>query len=215
MNIPGYLYFELFSLLASLTLFFRREIPLYLKLFTPFLVITLIVEIIGWKVNERQENSSFLIYPFSVLEFGFYLYTLYNVIRTPGIKKVVLYALFIYPVLALTNIYFIQVNAFPSVTYSLGCLLIVGVCIYYFYELFHLPSSVNLVREPAFWICTGLLFYYICSFPLFGLYQLLYSASNIILQNISTILTVMNALLYTLFTVGFLCGIRKRKVLYK
>ncbi len=59
---------------------------------------------------------------------------------------------------ALLNIYFVQVNVFPPTTYSLGCLLIVGICIYYFYELFHLPSSVNLLREPAFWICTGLLF---------------------------------------------------------
>jgi hypothetical protein len=117
----------------------------------------------------------------------------------------------LYPLLALVNIHFIQKNDFPSISYSLGCLLIVGFCIYYFYELFHLPSSVNLVREPAFWICTGLMFFYICSFPLFGLYKLLYSASSIILANITTILTVMNALLYTLFTVGFLCSFRTRR----
>lgn len=216
MNIPGYLYFELISLLASFSFYLRKGIPLYLKLFTPFLLVTLVVEIIGWALIELEGiNPSFLVYPFSVFEFGFYLYALCNIIQTPRIKKAVFYMLFIYPVLALVNIYFIQANEFPSISYSLGCLLIVGICIYYFYELFHLPSSVNLVREPAFWICTGLLFFYICSFPLFGLYKLLYSASSIILQNITTILTVMNALLYTLFTVAFLCGVRSRKVFYK
>lgn len=211
MNIPGYLYFELISLLASITFYFRKGIPLYLKLFTPFLLITLIVEIIGWRMNEEGDDASLLLYFFTVLEFGFYFYALSKIIQSGRAKKVIFSLVFIYPVLSVLNIYLIQVNTFPSVTYSLGCLLTVGICIYYFYELFHLPSSVDLVREPAFWICTGLLFYYICSFPLFGLYSLLYSTSNIILKNISTILMVMNALLYTLFTVAFLCGLRMRK----
>lgn len=208
---PGHIYFELISLLASFTLYFRKGIPLHLKLFTPYLLITLAVEIIGWRKDKDGIDVSLLFYLFGVLEFVFYFYVFYNIIRTAGAKKVIFALLFIYPVLSLLNIYLLQVDVFPSITYSLGCLLTVGICIYYFYELFHLPSSVNLVREPAFWLCTGLMFYYICSFPLFGLYSLLYSTSNIILKNISVILVVMNALLYTLFTVAFLCGARMRK----
>jgi hypothetical protein len=211
MNVPGYLYFELISLLASCTFYFRKGIPLYLKLFPVFLAITLTVEIIGWRILVDGDDATTLFYLFSVFEFCFYLYTLHHIIRTRKAKTVVLYVLIIYPVLAVFNIFFIQVETFPSISYSLGCLLIVGVCIYYFYELFHLPSAVNLLREAAFWISTGLLFFYICSFPLFGLASFLYNASSIILQNLQTILTVMNALLYTLFTVSFLVGIRKRK----
>jgi hypothetical protein len=113
------------------------------------------------------------------------------------------------------DIFSFEVKAFPSISYSLGCLLTVGFCIYYFYELFHLPVYGNLLREPAFWICTGLMFFYICSFPLFGLYKLLYAVSSIIMDNIATILIVMNALLYTLFTTAFLCGIKMKKSIYK
>lgn len=216
MSIPAYLFFELISLLASFSLYFRKGIPSYLKLFTPFLLITLIVEVIGWRMNLMMPgaNRSFLFIPFSVLEFEFYLYTLCSIIQHVRAKHIVSYILFIYPVLAFLNVHFVQVNTFPSITYSLGCLLIVGVCIYYFYELFQLPGSVNLVREPAFWICTGLLFFYCCSFPLFGLSSFLYTASSIILNNLTTILTMMNALLYTLFTVALLCGIRTRKAVH-
>ena len=211
-NFPVYLYFELFSLLAAFPLYFRKGIPVYLKLFIPFLLITLIVEVIGWRLYNENINTAFLFNPFTAFEFEFYLYILYNIIRTKRAKRVILFILFIYPVLALSNIYFfIQPGTFHSISYSLGCLLIAGVCIYYFYELFHLPSSMNLVREPAFWICTALLFYYICSFPLYGLASFLYTASSIILQNLRTILWTMNVLLYTLFTVGFLCVIRSRK----
>ncbi|MDF2193608.1 hypothetical protein [Paraflavitalea sp. CAU 1676] len=215
MNIPGYLYVEFISLLASLHLLFRKNTPFYLKLFSPYLLLTLIVEITSWQMINNQVNSSDLIFPFSAFEFEFYLFILYHIIQTPGIKKAVLYALVIYPLLAVFNIYYLQAGVFPSFTYSLGCLLIVTICIYYFYELFHLPSSVNLLREPAFWICTGLLFFYICSLPLFGMYSLIYRATTIIMENISVILTVMNVLLYTLFTVAFLCVVRFRKPILK
>jgi len=215
MNIPGYLYLELISLLASFNLLFRKNTAFYLRLFSPYLLLTLIVEVTSWRMIEGGGNSSSLIFPFSAFEFVFYLYILYNIIQTPGIKKAALFAVFIYPVLALINIYYFQTNVFPSLTYSLGCLLVVTLCICYFYELFHLPSSVNLLREPAFWICTALLFFYICSLPLFGMYSLIYRASSIIMKNISVILTVMNVLLYTLFTVAFLCVIRFRKPVIK
>ena len=43
----------------------------------------------------------------------------------------------LYPVLSLMNIFLVQHSSeFQTMTYSLGCLLIVVCCIYYFWELF-------------------------------------------------------------------------------
>lgn len=215
MNFPVTVYFEFICLMFSLTLYFRRGIPLYLKLFPPFLVITLVIEIVGWILKGKGVDTSLMYFLFIAFEFVLYLYMLYLIIRRTRAKKIILSMAFIYPVLALLSIFIFEVNVFPSISYSIGCLLIVGVCIYYFFELFRYPSSTSLLREPAFWICTGLLFFYICSFPLFGLYRLLYSASSTIMNNISTILDVMNVFLYTFFTTAFLCGIRIRKLLYR
>lgn len=215
MNFPVTVYFEFICLMFSLTLYFRRGIPLYLKPFPPFLVITLVIEIVGWILRGKEIDTNLMYFLFIAFEFVFYLYMLYLIIRRTRAKKVILSMVFIYPVLALLSIFVIEAKVFPSISYSIGCLLIVGVCIYYFFELFRYPSSTSLLREPAFWICTGLLFFYICSFPLFGLYKLLYSASSTIMNNISTILDVMNVFLYTFFTTAFLCGIRIRKPLYR
>lgn len=215
MNFPVTVYFEFICLMFSLTLYFRRGIPLYLKLFPPFLVITLVIEIVGWILKGEGVDTSLMYFLFIAFEFVLYLYMLYLIIRRTRAKKIILSMAFIYPVLALLSIFIFEVNVFPSISYSIGCLLIVGVCIYYFFELFRYPSSTSLLREPAFWICTGLLFFYICSFPLFGLYRLLYSASSTIMNNISTILDVMNVFLYTFFTTAFLCSIRIRKPLYR
>lgn len=203
--------FELLSLLASITLYFQRGVPRYLRLFPIFLLMTLSVELTAFVLAKQQIGTVFLFKIFITIEFEFYLYTVYHIIRGEKVKKFIIYALIIYPIVAIINISLVDKNAFSSVSYSVGCLLTVTVCIYYFFELFRLPKAINLLREPAFWICTGLLFYYSCSFPLFGLFNFLFTASNIILKNVGLILLVMNILLYSLFTIAFLCRMNFQK----
>ena len=126
-------------------------------------------------------------------------------------KKIIRITILFYAITATTNIVFIQkMKTFHTVTYSLGCLLIVVFCIYYFLELFRLPKSVKLKNNPAFWICTGLLFFYCCGFPLYGLMNYWIGISKLILQNFSNIVTILNIFLYTLFAIAFLC-IKTRK----
>lgn len=214
MNLPS-LFIQLISLLVSSSLLFRRNIPKYLKLFPFFLLLTVIIEIIGWQLVDRGINTAILYNLFTTFEFEFYLFLLYNIIQSPKAKRTILYCICAYPLLVAVNICFIQVNAFHSITYALGCLLIVAVCIYYFFELFQLPKSVDLKKEPAFWICSGLLFFYCCSFPLFALSNYLHSVSVIILRNLASVVTILNVLLYTSFIVAFLCNLRARKFVLK
>ena len=93
-----------------------------------------------------------------------------EIIHNRKMGRIILLVTWIYVFLVIVNFFFIQkATSFNSMTYALGCLLITAVSIYYFYELFQMPHSVNLVRQPAFWICCGLLFFYCCSFPIYGL----------------------------------------------
>jgi tellurite resistance protein TehA-like permease len=127
------------------------------------------------------------------------------------VKGIIRVTVVLYALAAVSNILFIQkMKTFHTVTYSLGCLLIVLFCIYYFFELFRLPKSVKLKHNPAFWICTGLLFFYCCGFPLYGLINYWSDISKLILKNFDKIITILNIFLYTLFTIAFLC-IRTRK----
>jgi hypothetical protein len=124
----------------------------------------------------------------------------------------VLVFLILYPVLFLMNFLLVQHSSeFQSMTYALGCLLIVICCIYYFWELFQQKASVQLTRQPAFWICSGLLFYYACTFPLLGLINFVGSFPKIIIQNLFQILNILNVFLYLSFTIAFLCRLKIRK----
>lgn len=212
MNIPSLL-IQIISLLVASSLFFRRNTPWFLKLFPLFLFTTVVIEVIGWQLVVHEINATLLYNLFTTLEFEFYLFLLYNIIRNKKFKRFILYCILFYPILVVSNISLIQVNTFHSITYSFGCLLIVTVCIYYFLELFQHPKAIDLKREPAFWICSGLLFFYCCSFPLFGLLNFLHSVSGVIMRNLASIVMILNILLYTSFIIAFICNFKFRKVL--
>jgi hypothetical protein len=211
-----YHYFIAFSFLASLLVYTgpSKELP-YLKFFPPFLLITLIAECWGaylssvGSISSRQLNTAMYNF-FSTFEFCFYLWFISILISKPAMKKSIRITMVAYALVAIINILFIQkIYVFHTTTYSLGCLLVVIFCIYYFLELFRLPKSVKLISSPAFWICTGLLFFYICGFPMYGFIKLWMNV-DLVAKNFGNIVNMLNVFLYSLFTIALLCSkIRK------
>ena len=104
-------------------------------------------------------------------------------------------------------------NDWQSYSYLIGNLLIVGLTVYYFFELFKRPTFINLMKEPAFWICSALLFYYMCSFPVLSLVNILEKAPPILRNNLSTLMTLLNIMQYILFSIAFLCRLDFKKLL--
>ncbi|MFT3826737.1 MAG: hypothetical protein QM731_22635 [Chitinophagaceae bacterium] len=204
--------FIIISTLISFVVYLQKHTPLYLRLFPPFLVITVAVEIIGKLLADNGRSNVLLYNCFTTLEFIFYFYVLRSVIENARFRKLIGYLLIVYPAATFINIFFIIPKGyFHSITYAIGCLLMVGICIYYFFELFQLSRSMALVREPAFWICSGLLFYYCCSFPLFAMLNFMSGVSVVLIRNIDYILKYLNVLLYSIFSIAFVCRMKLRK----
>ena len=117
-----------------------------------------------------------------------------------------------YGLAALINIFFIQgIMVFHTITYAAGCLVVVFCCAYYFFETLLRPTPVTLVRMPDFWICSGLLFYYAVSFPIYGFVNFIYSLPHALLRNFNLFIQILNIILYTMFSIAFLCRFRVTK----
>jgi len=211
-----YIYFIALSFVASLTGFFiqKNNLPI-LKYFTPFLFLTLIAEVYGSYLSSIGKNNAILYNFFSTFEFCFYFFIISRLISSVRMRKTIRSSIIIYVFVALINIFFIQgLYRFHTVTYSLGCLMIVVFCIYYFLELFRHPKSEKLYTNPAFWICAALLFFYCCGFPLYGL--IIYwdqKMPKLMQSNLISIFAILNISLYTLFTIAFLCNRKKKYTL--
>jgi hypothetical protein len=200
------------SFLTSLTTYLSPVAILPLRMFAFFLFITVVVEFFGYYLLAHHHTNIELYNIFGVLEFSFYFWFLRMVIRNSVAKKIILYLLWVYPLFSLINIFLIQgVSSFATVTYSTGCLIIVIMTVYYFFELFMLPRGTHLFRDPVFWICFGLLLFYCCSFPIFGLSNFLAKATWFKPRFLGILLDLVNILLYSSFTIAFLCRIKMRK----
>lgn len=212
--LPVYVYFICLGFLSSLTVYTRwtANRPAYLKLFPPFLFATLVIETLGSYLSAIKVPNLALYNFFTVFEFCFYLWVISLVITGSRMITITRITAVFYLVIAVVNIIFIQkMKQFHTMSYAFGCLLIVAFCIYYFYELFKFPKAVKLVNNPAFWICSGLLFFYCCSFPMFGLFNFMSQMTPLIVRNFYSIITILNIFLYSLFTIAFLCILKTPK----
>ncbi len=204
--LPVYIYFIALSFLVSIYKL-KKISPFYLKIFSPFLFLTFCVETYANYLSSINKSNIAIYNFFSAFEFCFYLFLISCITRVRKIKNLARYAAGIYGLLAVLNILFIQgVNTFHTTTYAAGCLIIASFCVSYFYEIFRTPGAGKLENNPAFWICAGLLFFYCCGFPLWGLMNIWSKWIVIELETFSGINYLLNSFLYLLFTIAYLCS---------
>jgi len=223
MKFPLDIYILIFSALAGFySLYRKRPREIYLKIFPFFLLVTVLVELAAFFMIEiakshvpigKSHAPTYLLYnPSTTLEFVFYFFSIREIIKKKIAKNILLGLMLAFPLAVAINMTFFQgMHRFNSFTYSIGCLLIIGSCIYYFYELFLMPHSVNLLRQPPFWICTALLFFYAFTYPIYGLSNLMASLPTHLIIIIGRILDSLNILLYSFFSIAFLCRLRIQK----
>jgi hypothetical protein len=81
----------------------------------------------------------------------------------------------------------------------------------YFYERIKHPGPNSLLKDPTFWVSTGLLFFYTCSPPLTGVLNAIsimpfYNYKTLYFLNL-----MINIILYLLFSISFICNLIFRK----
>ena len=206
MEFPIHIIFILISAIVGFIVLMKGGLPSYMKLLPFFLLLTFILEVIGWRMSQEGINNTIYFNFYSILFFIYYLFIIHQLLRSGWVKRILLYCMILYPLVSLMNIFFIQgPHVFHTMTYSIGSLLTLIFCVYFFYELFRIPHSINLKIHPGFWIVTGLLFFNACSLPFIGLANYIYQFSPLLISKLQFILSFLNILLYLLFTIAFLC----------
>ena len=146
-----------------------------LKYFLPFLFLTLSVELTGFWMYRHGIKNYLLFNVFTTFEFIFYSFLFYKHYRKPLFKNIAILFMPLYVIAVCINLYSFQgMNNFHSYTFLLGSFFIVIFCCLFFYESL-LPEFLdnNLTKQPFFWVCTGLLLFYLGSVIINALFEYL------------------------------------------
>jgi len=93
---------------------------------------------------------------------------------------------------------------FISLSYTLGNLILLLIILMYFKSLIHTERILTFDKELEFWICCGLLLFYLGTFPMFGLYNYFLNNYPQELRIYYVVMLVLNSLMYLLFSFGML-----------
>ncbi len=211
-----YLLVQASSFLVCIYLFKYLKDTL-LKYFLPFLLITLTVELVGFWLTKIGIKNYMLYNVFTTLEFIFYSFLFSKHLKTTLFKKLTIGFMPFYAIMVFLNLQFLQgYNNFHTYTFLLGSFFIVLFCCLFFYESV-LPEHLDhpLAKQPFFWVCTGLLLFYMGSVIINALFEYLrsYNLQQEGKRIYGIINQSLNVVLYSAFIYAFiLC--RKNKKTY-
>jgi len=215
-----YIIFAIF--LISFLVFFQKSTPIYLKLFPVYFFGALVMGLWEEWVARHGKYNTGLQNVWGIVEFCFYFFVLHEIIVNKKIKRLIVFVSVLFAVFAFSNIFLIKHKVgFNPVNFTIGCLITVSGCIYYFVELFQKTEAQSLSRSPAFWISSAIFFNTVLSFPLFALYTFLDESNKVnratllLYNNLDSIITIILLLTIILYAIGFLCRIKFSKTIGK
>lgn len=197
------------ALLAKL----QKDPPRYLNSFIIYILVTIIVEVVAWWYSIHNIRNLIFYNLYAIINFTYLIFLLRSFMTNARLVKVMGVLMFAYPILALINLLLIQGTntIFNTYTFLSGCVIVVTASVCYFYERIKYPGPHSLLKEPPFWVSTGLLFFYTCSPPLTGVINAISLMPFYNLKTLYFINLMVNIILYLLFSISFICNLIFRR----
>jgi hypothetical protein len=205
--LPIYIYFEIAAFITSGICLMSIKSHKF-RWFFPFLLFMVLVELTGrYLRRELNMETNGYLFNFSVpIEYLFYSWLFLKTYQTAWLRKIAEF--FIYGFILFCVVIFLLkgIYWFNSIILLTGNIAAILFSCLYFYELLIVEERINLVKEPMFWIATGVL--------LFNLGEFLYSAFYKLLRqqgwdNGTKLFKAINnnliLVLYLCIIIGLLC----------
>jgi hypothetical protein len=191
-----------------------NSLPRLLRSMPFFLLITLFVECVTpLKLIHFHGINHWLFNIFTPIEFLYYGYLFYHIIESPSKKVIIPLVFALFLLFTTINMFYIQgTKYFHTIPYRVGAVITITLCFFYFRQLMRSKGYINLVRNPFFWISTGLLFFYLGFFFYFSAFDYIgYDKLRVNMSLWSIISSTLNVLLYSNFLIALLCQPRQVK----
>ena len=136
----------------------------------------------------------------------------FKAINTVWKKRLIMWSVPGLWLLALYFSFFIQkIDVVNTYTTMMVSILVVMLSLFYYFELLQKEGSQSLVRDPLFWISTGNLIFFAGVFLLMGSLNYLMKEMPELSRKLMVINYSLNFVLYSFYSIGFLCTMQSRK----
>lgn len=126
--------------------------------------------------------------------------------------KYIIGIIILYEIYCIVNPIFIQgLFEYPSITGSIGALIIFLFSVAFFVKVMVDANIVKLSAEPLIWVNTGFLIYYTVGFFYHSLYNLRTTASMEVALFAVKFFTFLNLLFYLIISIAFLLTVKLNK----
>jgi hypothetical protein len=210
----SYIYLLLYaSTLVACIWRYGRYKQLRYKLFLPLLAVIVLYEVgfmrKWWFIHHSTLWSANIEI---TIEYIFYCFFIISSFRNPKERKGFSIGAWVIFIFTLVDILLIQgimrlCNIAIVIQYAL---LIVLVCRFFYDQLQTFDGETSLLRQPDFWVNTGLLFFSLSEFLFFSAFSLAYTPSHYFSILFQVISAVANIILYSCLITAFLCQPRNR-----
>jgi hypothetical protein len=202
-----YLVFIGIAFLSSLNAF-RLDFPLHLKVFSVLLGLDFLVEFSATViVNLFHIRTNVPLYNcFMLVETMTYAWFFRTILTSRLLKGLIGGYLILFPIFWVIIVFFVfGISSWNSDVYIVESLFTVCMAAIFYYQLFTAPTLIRLTTSPEFWIATGLIIFYTCNLPYLGMLNFITKDYLSLAKGLLTLLQILNIIMYSLFTLAFLC----------
>ena len=206
---------NIFELLACVTgLFYWRKIRnSFWQWFPVYLGVIFLTEMTGEYLLfvKRDLSANIFLYTYFGIpaQFFFFYWLFYQYFKIKkSNRKWSLISTAIYLVALIADLTYISKHEFyfESFSYVIGCLFMLILLLIFLFGFTNEEEIVNYKKSMMFWVCIGLLIFYIGATPFFAFRSKLYKENTAFFYVYWYVQFGLNYLMYLLFTVAFIWG---------
>jgi len=209
----GYLLYT-FELLACVTglVYWRKLKHSYWRWFVVYLAIIFGTELCGEYAGTLLQNLglNFSIYNYFgiPLQFLFFYWIFYKWFKPAVKKSFPLIGVFIYIFAILFETLYLgrPKTTFLFLSYVTGSIVLLLLILMFFFDFINSREILFYRKSIMFWVCLGLLCFYLGTLPFFGLYFIIGDDHQNIFRGYAKVVIGLDCLMYLIFSIGFIWG---------
>jgi len=204
-----------FALIIGLIYCYLKNHLPYVKIFLFYLFVSIAVEVLAnpvffhlpqfWRDPDFARITTYNLFkPFELFIFSWFLF---QIIHSPTVKKVLVGSIVTFCVFFACYSWFFGIgNNIDQITVILETIILIFPCFTWYREVFTYKESIDFLREPEFWLVSGIFFYLCVIIPFAS--SISYIAHHRLFKlgaTLSSINTFSYLIMYCLFVKGFTC----------